>query len=67
LLGCPVKPSGVAFDQGEGVVKAQNAPAVFFHRVIARVVEDRSSETLTVNHFAADRSANHRYSHQLRP
>src|SRR5712692_10853996 len=31
------------------------------HRLVARVVEDRSSETLTVNQLSADRSANHRY------
>ena len=49
----------VAVDKSEGVVKAQTFPAVFFHRVIVRVVEGRSFETLTVNQLSADRSANH--------
>ncbi len=44
----------MALDKSEGVVKAQNALQCFPHRVIARVVEDRSSETLTVNHFAVE-------------
>jgi hypothetical protein len=51
----------VAFDQSEGVVKAQNSPAVVFHRLCVRVVEDRTSETLTVNQLAAvDYSASFR-------
>jgi len=33
----------------------------FSHRVVAREVEDRSSEPVTVNQLSADRSANHRY------
>jgi hypothetical protein len=33
----------------------------FSHRVTVRVVEYRSSETLTVNQLSANRSANHRY------
>ena len=39
----------------------------FSHRVKVRVVEDRSSETLTVNQLSADRSANHRYGLLQRP
>jgi hypothetical protein len=36
-------------DKSERVVKAQNSRAVFFTALMFRVVENRSSETLTVN------------------
>jgi len=51
----------VAVDKSEGVVKTQNSIAVFFTALLFRVVENRSSETLTVNQLSADRSAIHRY------
>ena len=41
-------------DKSEGVVKAQNSSAVFFHRRNARLVEDRSPGTLSVNHLAVE-------------
>jgi len=43
----------VAFDKSEGVVKTQNSRAVVLHRLGVRVVEGRSSETLTVNQLSA--------------
>jgi hypothetical protein len=43
------KTSWVPLGKGEGIVKTQISPAVVFHRLRVRVVEDRSSETLTVN------------------
>jgi hypothetical protein len=43
----------VAFDKSEGVVKAQNSGAVVFTAWLLRVVENRSSETLTVNQLSA--------------
>jgi hypothetical protein len=46
----------VAFDKSEGVVKAQNSHAVFFTACCSEKVEDRSSESLTVNQFSAARS-----------
>ena len=41
----------VPLNKNETVVKAQNFRAVFFPPRDVRVVEDRSAETLTVNHF----------------
>jgi hypothetical protein len=43
----------VALDKSEGVVKTQKFRAVIPHRLRVRVVEDRSSETLTVNQLSA--------------
>jgi hypothetical protein len=43
----------VPFDKNEGGVKAQNCRAVFFTALMFRVVENRSSETLTVNQLSA--------------
>ena len=40
-------------DKSEGGVKTQNSRAVVFHRLWVRVVEDRSSETLTANQLSA--------------
>jgi hypothetical protein len=57
----------VSLDKSEGVVKAQNSGAVTFTALLFRVVEDRNPETLTVNQFAADRSAIHRYGLVPRP
>jgi hypothetical protein len=62
----------VPLDKDEGVVKAQPSGPVVFHRLRVRVVEDRSSEALTVNQLSAmrstfDRFANHRFGHILRP
>jgi hypothetical protein len=42
----------VPLDKSEGVVKTQNSCAVVFHRCVS-VVQNRSSETLTVNQLAA--------------
>jgi hypothetical protein len=44
----------VPLDKGEGVAKAQNSCAVFFTALLLRVMENRSSETLTVNQLSAD-------------
>jgi hypothetical protein len=58
----------VAFDKSEGVVKRHFSPTMLCSTVwLPEWFEDRSSETLTVNQLSADRSANHRYGHQLRP
>jgi hypothetical protein len=46
----------VPLDKSEGVVKAQNSPAVFSTACVSEVLEDRSSETLTVNQLSAERS-----------
>src|SRR2546425_9124180 len=54
LLWLTRHPMKGAFDKNEGVVKAQNRAAVFLPPRDCRVVEDRSSETLTVNHFAVE-------------
>ena len=43
----------MALDKSEGVVKAQKSRAVFFTALLFRVVENRSSETLTVNQLSA--------------
>jgi hypothetical protein len=43
---------GVAFDKSEGVVKTQDSLAVVFHCLCDRELEDRSSETLTVNQLS---------------
>jgi len=45
----------VPLDKSEGVVKTQISLAVIFCRLRVRVVEDRSSETLTVNQLSAAR------------
>jgi hypothetical protein len=48
----------VAVDENEGVVKAQNSRTVIFVPGSCQSrAEDRSSETLTVNHLSANRSA----------
>jgi hypothetical protein len=43
----------VPLDKSEGVVKAQNSSAVVFTALLFRVVENRSSETLTANQLSA--------------
>ena len=52
---------GVPSIRAKALSRHKTPEQCFVHRVIARVVEDRSSETLTVNQLSADRSANHRY------
>jgi len=49
-----LKPLRVPLDKNEGIVKQHLSPiGAVKHRVAARVVEDRSSESLAVNQFPA--------------